>query len=245
MTNELLLVGSVIFIFGSVLLAFRAFGRSGLYCLSGVIMVVANIEVLLLINAFGMEQTLGNVLFAASFLITDILSECEGKRAANKAVAIGMFVSAFFLLLSQSWLLYTPSPNDWVAPAMAQVFANTPRMMIASFAVYAVSQFFDVWLYHKWWALTQKLTGNRKSFLWLRNTGSTLISQLINTLLFTLLAFWGTYDVPTLVSVFASSYVIYIVTSILDTPVVYVARRIDQGRRAAQVEEAASASEAR
>ncbi len=279
MTNELLLIGSVIFIFGSVLVAYRAFGRSGLYCLSGVIMVLANVEALLLINAFGMEQTLGNVLFAASFLITDILSECEGKRAANKAVTIGMFISAFFLLLSQSWLLYTPSsndwvapamaevfsntprmmiasfsvyaisqffdvwlyhkwwaltekPNDWVAPAMAEVFSNTPRMMIASFSVYAISQFFDVWLYHKWWALTEKLTGNRQSFLWLRNTGSTLISQIINTALFTLFAFWGTYDVPTLLSIFASSYVIYIVTSILDTPAVYLARIIDRRRKA-------------
>ncbi len=232
MTNELLLIGSVVFIFGAVLLAFRAFGRSGLYCLSGVIMVLANIEVLLLINAFGMEQTLGNVLFAASFLITDILSECEGKKAANKAVTVGMFVSAFFLLLSQSWLLYTPSPNDWAAPAFAQVFSNTPRMMIASFAVYAVSQFFDVWLYHRWWALTEKLCGDRQRFLWLRNTVSTLISQIINTALFTALAFWGTYDLATLLSIFASSYVVYIVTSILDTPAVYLARIIDRRQKA-------------
>lgn len=236
MTNELLLLGSVVFIFGSVLLAFRAFGRAGLYCLSGVIMVLANIEVLLLINAFGMEQTLGNVLFAASFLITDILSECEGKRAANKAVALGMFISAFFLLLSQSWLLYTPSPNDWAAPAFAQVFSNTPRMMIASFTVYAISQFFDVWLYHRWWALTEKITGDRTRFLWLRNTGSTLISQIVNTLLFTLFAFWGTYDVPTLISIFASSYAIYVVTSVLDTPAVYIARRIGQKRTSAAEE---------
>lgn len=231
MTNELLLIGSVIFIFGAVLLAFKAFGRMGLYCLSGVIMVLANIEVLLLIDAFGMEQTLGNVLFAASFLITDILSECESKRAANRAVMLGMFISAFFLLLSQSWLLYIPSPNDWAAPAFAQVFSNTPRMMIASFTVYAISQFFDVWLYHKWWALTEKLTGNRQRFLWLRNTGSTLVSQVINTALFTLFAFWGTYDVSTLISIFASSYVIYVVTSILDTPAVYIARIIDRQRK--------------
>lgn len=59
--------------------------------------VSANIEVLMLVKAFGMEQTLGNVLFAATFLITDILSECEGKRAADKAVWIGVFSQVFFL----------------------------------------------------------------------------------------------------------------------------------------------------
>lgn len=226
MTNELLLIGSVIFIFAAALAGYKFFGKAGLYCLSAIATVLANIEVLILINAFGVEQTLGNVLFAVTFLITDILSECEGKKAANKAVFIGMFTSVFFLLLSQSWLLYIPNENDWASPAINTVFSNTPRMLIASFAVYAVSQMFDVWLYHKWWAFTEKKCGDRRRFLWLRNNGSTLISQLINTLLFTFLAFFGIYDFGTLISIFFSSYVIYIFTSLLDTPVVYLARKI-------------------
>lgn len=85
---------------------------------------------------------------------------------------------------------------------------------------------FDVWLYHKWWAFTEKKFGDRRRFLWLRNNGSTLISQLVNSALFTLFAFYGTYDWGTLVSVLFSTYVIYIFTSLLDTPVVYLARRI-------------------
>lgn len=112
MTNEILLAGSVVLIFLSVLAAYKCFGKAGLYCLSAIATVLANIEVLLLINAFGMEQALGNVLFAATFLITDILSECEGKKAANKAVWMGVFISLFFLLLSQSWLMYIPAKGD-------------------------------------------------------------------------------------------------------------------------------------
>lgn len=224
--NELLLIGSVVFIFGMVLLAYRLFGATGLYCVSALAMVLANIEVLILVDAFGMEQTLGNVLFAATFLVTDILSECEGKKAANRAVWVGLFASVFFLLLSQSWMLYTPSPNDWASGSIAAVFSNTPRMMAASLAVYVVSQLLDVWLYHAWWGLTERRCGDRSRFLWLRNNGSTLISQLVNTALFTLLAFWGTYDAATLGSIFLSSYVIYIVTSLLDTPAVYLARRM-------------------
>lgn len=227
--NELLLIGSVVFVFGMVLVAFRLFGRAGLYCMSVVAMVLANVEVLLLVRAFGVEQTLGNVLFASTFLITDILSECYGKRAANRAVSLGLLVSVFFLALSQSWLLYVPSAGDTMRPAFEQIFSTTPRMMLASFTVYAVSQFFDVWLYHRWWDLTTRLCGDRDRFLWLRNNGSTLVSQLVNTALFTVVAFWGTYDVPTIVSIFASSYAIYVVTSLLDTPCVYIARRIHRG----------------
>ncbi len=226
MTNELLLTGSVIFIFSMTLAAYRLFGKAGLYCLSAIATVLANIEVLLLIDAFGMEQTLGNVLFAVTFLITDILSECEGKKEANRAVWIGIFSSLFFLLLSQSWLLYLPAGGDQVMPSLKGVFSNTPRMLVASLTVYAISQLVDVWLYHKWWALTEKKCGDRKRFLWLRNNGSTLISQIINTFLFTLFAFYGTYDAATLFSIFLSSYVIFIFTSLLDTPVLYLARKI-------------------
>ena len=226
MINELLLIASIIFIFGAVLLAYRFFGKIGLYCMSVLATVLANIEVVILVNAFGMEQTLGNVLFASTFLITDILSECEGKREANKAVFLGILASVFFLLLSQSWLLYRPSENDFVFESMKTVFSNTPRMILSSLFAYAVSQLFDVWLYHKWWAFTEKKFKNKRRFLWLRNNGSTLISQILNTVLFNVIAFAGIYDSKTLVSIVISSYVIFIVTSLADTPAVYIARNI-------------------
>ena len=222
--NELLLIGSVVFIYGMSLVGYAFFGKTGLYCLSALATVLANIEVIILINAFGMEQTLGNVLFAVTFLITAIFSECEGKKAANKAVLTGVFSSIFFLVLSQSWLLYAPAEGDFAMESIKTVFSNTPRMIIASLVVYAISQLFDVWLYHKWWEFTTKKFGNKRKFLWLRNNGSTLISQILNTALFTLFAFAGTYDVATLISIFLSSYVIYIFTSLLDTPIVYLAR---------------------
>lgn len=230
LVNELLLAVSVVIIFGSVLLWYRLFGDAGLMAFTVFATITANIEVLILVDAYGMEMTLGNILFASTFLITDILSEVSGKKVAERAVRLGILTSALFIVISQSWLLYQPAPSDWVSPAMRQVFSNTPRMMFASLAVYAIAQVFDVWLYHKWWALTERLSGDRRRFLWLRNNGSTLVSQLLNAVLFTLFAFYGTYDGKTLVSVILSSYVIFIVTSLLDTPVVYLARRIAEKR---------------
>lgn len=235
--NELLLIASVVFIFGCVLLAYYLFGKIGLYVMTAIATVFANVEVLVLIHAFGMDQTLGNVLFGATFLITDILSECEGKKEANKAVCIGIFSSLFFLLLSQSWLLYKPTADDTIMTPLREIFKAVPRTVIASLIVYAVSQVFDVWLYHKWWAFTERKCGNSRKFLWLRNNGSTLVSQLLNTLLFTLAAFAGTYDLRTLISIFASSYVIFIFTSLIDTPAVYLARLISDKRKKVAVQE--------
>ena len=228
--NELMLFVSLALIYGVVLLGYMLFGKSGLFALSAVASIFANIEVLILIKAFGMEQTLGNVLFASTFLMTDILSECEGKKAANKAVYIGLFGTLFFLALSAGWLCFIPSEADTVMPAFRAIFTATPRVVCASLAVYVVSQFFDVWLYHKWWAFTERKFGDKKRFLWLRNNGSTLISQMINSLLFTTLAFAGTYDFVTLLSIFGSGYIIFIFTSLLDTPIVYLARRYKTSR---------------
>lgn len=226
--NELLLIFSLIVEFGLVLLAYKFFGKSGLHAMTAFCTIAANIEAMILINAFGLEQTLGNVLFAASFLITDILSENEGKKEANKAVNIGIFISVAFIIVSQSWLMYTPAEGDVIMPAIKEVFSGTPRIMLASICVYAITQRFDVWLYHKWWELTKRKFGNSRRFLWLRNNGSTLVSQLLNTILFTFGAFWGMYSLPVLLKICASSYIIFIVTSLCDTPVVYLARKIKE-----------------
>lgn len=231
--NEILLVISLLVTFGSVLFAYYVFGETGLYCFTCFATVTANIEVLILVNAFGMEQTLGNILFGATFLVTDILSETAGKKAAQKAVNIGIFTSLLFIVLSQSWLLYQASPNDWAQPFMREIFSNTPRLMIVSVLVYAICQRFDVWAYHRWWAYTTRRFGDSKKYLWIRNNGSTMVSQLLNTVLYTFGAFWGMYELPVLMSIALASYVIFLVTSLMDTPFVYLARMIYERRSGA------------
>ncbi len=222
--NELLLIGSVILIYGAVLAAYRIFGKLGLYTMTVLATVLANIEVLMLIDGFGMEQTLGNVMFASTYLITDILSENESKESASRAVWLGVFASVIMLLFTQYWLLYTPAESDWASEYIRPIFSTTPRMLLASLIGYIVSQRFDVWMYHRWWNYTTKKTGDSVRFLWLRNNASTLISQAINTVIFTFIAFAGWYDTATLITIMASSYIIYIFTSLLDTPALYAAR---------------------
>ncbi len=228
MKNELLLIGSVLLIYGTVLIAYRIFGKTGLYVMTALCTVLANIEVLMIINGFGMEQTLGNVMFASTYLITDILSENEGKKCASRAVWLGVLSSLVMLAFSQYWLLYTPAASDWASEHIRAIFSTTPRLLLASFLAYIISQRFDVWLYHRLWDATTKKTGDRVRFLWLRNNAATLISQVLNTVIFTTVAFAGWYDTKTLISIMFSTYVIYIFTSLLDTPAIYIARKLKQ-----------------
>ncbi len=224
--NELLLALTLLVSFGGTLLFLKVFGKGGLFAWIGICTVFANIEVTIVVRAFGMDQTLGNTLFAATFLATDILSEIYGKKEASKGVLAGIFTSLTFILLSFFWVHYMPAESDWASGFVRGLFTNTPRMLLSSLIAYAISESIDVFLYHAWWNLTEKKTGSRTKMLWFRNNFSTLISQFVNIVIFNFGAFLGIYSFKELVAITWACYVIYIITSLLDTPFVYIARKI-------------------
>lgn len=226
--NELLLIMQLVVFYGMVILFYRLFGKKGLLCWTVLATILANIEVLIQVHAFGMDMTLGNIMFATSFVVTDILSEVAGKEYSKKAVNIGIATSICFIVCSQSWLLFTPNEYDFAMPSFITLFQNTPRLIGSSLIVYAIVQRFDVWAYHKWWNLTERICNNSHKFLWLRNNGSTLISQLFNAVLYCVFAFAGTIPNDELKSIIFSTYIIYIFTSVLDTPVVYICRYLKE-----------------
>lgn len=223
--NELLLIISLLVSFGAVLLFYKLFGKAGLFAWIGISAILANIEVTILVHAFGMEQTLGNTLFASSFLATDILSEFYGKKDADKGVFIGIFTTIIFIIFSFIWIHYIPSNADWAMPSVKVLFSHTPRILTASLLGYAVSQLLDVWLYHKCWSMTEKKSGSKTKFLWFRNNFSTLTSQLVNIVIFNFGAFYGIYSLSELIKITIACYIIYVVTSLLDTPFIYLSRK--------------------
>jgi len=220
MTNEILLIVSLFVYFGLTILWYKIFGREGIYCFTVIATIAANIEVLVLVNAFGMDMTLGNVLFATTFTCTEILSEMEGKQYAKRAVWIGIATTVVFILITQSWFLFIPAESDIVYDAMRIVFKNSPRVMISSLIVYAICQFVEVHVYSFIWKLQKK----SEKYLWVRSNVATLVAQIVNTVLFTIFAFMGVYDLRTLGQIMLTSYFIFIVTSLFDTPALYFAR---------------------
>ncbi len=224
--NELLLATSIVVLYGTVVLLYRFFGREGLFCWMSVATILANIEVLRVVEAFGIEQTLGNVLFGSTFLVSNILNEKEGKKTARKAAWLGITSAVVFVAISQAWLLYIPSGSDWAGESFETIFSVTPRIVAASVIAYAICQLLDVWLYRRIWKITTALCGDERRFLWIRNNASTLMVQVVNTVLYNFGAFYGIYSISTLISICIGSYLVFIVTSISDTPALYIARRI-------------------
>lgn len=220
--NEVLIICTLLFTFALVLIWFRMFRDRGMYALTVFLTVLANIEVVILVRAFGIEMTLGTMLFSGTFLATDILSEVYDKKVAQKCVWVGIVTSISMIILTNVWMLYQPSENDFVYSSVRVVFGNTPRVLIASLVVYAICQLVDVTLYHAIW----KRTGKSEKAMWIRNNVATIISQGLNAVLFNIGAFYGTVPTGTLVSIIVANFLITVITSLADTPVLYAARAI-------------------
>ncbi len=222
MSNELIFIITVLIYLGSVLLLYKFFGKNGLFAFAIFGTLLGNIAVCKCVDLFGLSTTAGNVLYASTFLVTDILSEKYGKKEAHKAVMYSFSVMLLWLLGTQLILLFTPNANDYINESLKVVFGLVPRITIASLVGFICSQNIDVVLYHFIW----KKTGDNKSKLWLRNNGSTLISQLIDTVIFAFLAFFGTYPTNVFISILVTTYLFKAIVALVDTPFIYIARKI-------------------
>ncbi len=222
MYNSILFFVSVLIYLVAVIIAYKLFGKTGLYVFTAISAILANIQVCKNVDFFGLQTTAGNVLYAASFLVTDILSEKHGRKAAQKAVWIGLFTTVVFLIGTQELIMLKPNDTDIMDPAMQQLFGLVPRVSIGSIVGYACSQTIDVFLYHAIW----KKTGDSKRMLWLRNCGSTLTSQAVDTVVFTTIAFFGIYPTKVFISILLTTYFFKAIVALCDTPFVYWARKI-------------------
>lgn len=221
MNNELLWMIMLPVSFLSVLTAFRLFGKSGLYLWCGLSVVIANIQVLKTVELFGMVSTLGNIVYASSFLATDILSEIYGRRAAIKGVAVGFFSLVVMTLLMQLSLWFAPHESDFAQPALETLFALLPRIAGASLLAYLVSQTHDIWAYDFWKRRFPDLR-----WLWLRNNASTVVSQLIDSAIFSFAAFVGVFEMPIVLDIWLTTCLFKWVVALVDTPFIYAAVRM-------------------
>lgn len=225
MQNELLWLAMLLANFLLIIIAYKFFGKWGLIIWIPVSVIVANIQVVQTVNLFGMAATLGNIVYATSFLVTDILSENYGKQEAKKAVWIGFFSLISMTLLMNLALYFKPLEGDQFSlithQATATIFNLMPRIAIASLTAYMLSQRHDVWAFHYW-----KRRFNKENQLWLRNNLSTMASQFIDSLVFTLIAFYGVFETPVLIEIFITTYFLKWIVAVADTPFVYWARSI-------------------
>ena len=219
--NELLFFITLIINFSCVIFSYKFFGKIGVFCWIAMATIIANVEVLKCVDIFNLVLTLGNVTYGSIFLATDILNEIYGVKEAQKSVYIGFFALLTFTLITQVDLHYISNSSDFAGEAMKTLFTITPRVCFGSMFAYFISNMLDVYLY----MLIKKCLPSDK-FLWLRNNSATMISQFFDTIIFTCIAFVGVFQKEIVFQLCVTTYLIKIIIALLDTPFLYVAKRI-------------------
>ena len=230
----------LILCFLSILVFLRLFGYVGLYVYSAIAIIAANIQVLKQANFNFFSSinekiipfyepspiALGTILFASTFLCTDILSEYYGKEKARTNVLIG-FCSFFLMtILMLVTIGIQPAEGEWVSmvqDSLAILFTPMTSIFVASMIAYLISQYFDIWFFN----YLKTISSNK--LLWLRNNVSTAVSSLIDNTIFSIFAWIILNPNPFLLSdvimtFILGVYLLRVFIALLDTPFIYLAK---------------------
>ena len=217
--NELLMIMEVLVVFTLVLLCHKLFGKYGLIGWIGIASVLAEIQVIKSIDIFGISGTLGNVLFASNFLVTDILTEVYGAEYAKKGVFFGVFSIITFIIISQFTILFIPNDIDTVSDALKQIFTISPRVCISSLVMYLIANYIDVIIYDK----LKRRDKNKR--IWFRNNFSTIVCNSLENFFFVFFAFIGLYSFKDIMLIALSTTLIEVIIAFMDTPFLYIAKK--------------------
>jgi uncharacterized integral membrane protein (TIGR00697 family) len=205
--------------------------------------------------------TAGVVLWPVVFVTTDIINEYFGRSGVKRItfLTVGFIIYAFLIIAmvtklepAQFWLdvnSQTPDGKPFnVNFAFNKVFLQASGIIVGSLTAFLIGQFLDVFIFHK----LRFITGSR--MLWLRATGSTLVSQLIDSFVVLFIAFYflanaeNRWSAGQVMAVGTINYIYKFIIAIVLTPLLYLAHGIIDrylGKEKAEVlmEEAATGSQ--
>ncbi len=184
--------------------------------------------------------SVGMIPFPLTFLLTDLINEFYGQRAARFVTLTGLGVAlTCFVLITVAAVLpiaqLTRAP-DWTGvtdDAFNLVLNSSQRIFLASMVAYVVGQFLDMSVFR----LLKAKTHN--AYLWLRATGSTLVSQLVDTVVIQFLAWTGKLAFEDIVKICLTSYLFKVLVAVGLTPVIYALHALVEKRLGLQPEKLA------
>lgn len=184
-------------------------------------------------SGLGFSLTCGVLLWPLQFVITDILNEYYGPKAVRRISFIAVALIAYAFLMY--YMAIEVPPADFWRPmssehgiadmqvAFSGVFGQGMRIIVGSIVAFLVSQIIDVAIFHK----IKKMTGEKH--VWLRATGSTLVSQLIDSYIVLFIAFAGVFSWQQILAFGIMNYLYKFTMAIVLTPVLYLAEnRMDK-----------------
>jgi queuosine precursor transporter len=182
------------------------------------VLLISNVASVKLVYVGPFNFDGGTLLFPLSYIFGDILTEVYGYRASRKVIWTG-FVCAALMALTFWVVGKLPAPVEWTGEMQSSyqniLMGSIGRIVIASLIAYFAGEFSNSYILAK-----MKILSKGK-YLWTRTIGSTLVGEGIDTALFCLIAFYGTWSNSTLVAVIVSNYVFKCLFEIVATPITY------------------------
>lgn len=177
--------------------------------------------------------TCGVLLWPLEFVITDIINEYYGPRAVRRisftavtliGYAFVMYFVAIAMPPARVWLDSSKTQGvENIQTSFNAIFGQNMRIIVGSIVAFLVSQVVDVTVFHK----IKKRTGDKH--LWLRATGSTLVSQLVDSYIVLFIAFSGIFTWQLILAVGIMNYCYKFFMALILTPVIYfVEKRIEK-----------------
>ena len=214
--NEMLWLALIIINFSLILVAFRLWGKLGLFAFAVLSTIIANIQVLKQVNLFGLPTAMGDISYIGIYLISDILSENYDKTMARKIVGLGIFAILTTTILMYLSIKMIPNSYDQAQTSLSHIFEFFPRIIVASITAFTISQSYDITAYQFW----RRLYPDYK-YIWLRNGFSTVVSQTLDIAIFNIIAFYGIFPLSYIFKIFVTAFILRTIISIIDTPFVY------------------------
>jgi uncharacterized integral membrane protein (TIGR00697 family) len=169
----------------------------------------------------GFDLSVGMIPFPLTFLLTDIVNEFYGTEGARRLTFVGLGVAIFvFAIINLAIALPTSPESPMVGAQFKAVFGWSSRLYIASLSAYLVGQLLDISAF----LALRKLTGHR--LLWLRSTGSTVLSQLVDTIVVNFVLLVGTKSMHYIAVIVRNSYLVKLAIAVGLTPVIYAGHAV-------------------
>jgi hypothetical protein len=175
------------------------------------------------IAVFGFfDAAVGILVFPLSFLVLDVIQEVEGREAARRIVLATMLVLAYVLLVTFIATQLPSAARDFYPTEYGRIFGISVRVMVASIVAFLLAELLDIEVFR-----TLREWTHRR-MLWLRATGSTVVSQFIDTTVFMFLAFYGVspkHDALYLMALVIPYWLLKCTVAVFGTPLVYLGVR--------------------
>jgi uncharacterized integral membrane protein (TIGR00697 family) len=175
------------------------------------------------IAVFGFfDAAVGIMVFPLSFLALDVIQEVEGKKTARRIVLSTMLVLAYLMTITFIATQLPSAERDFFPAEYRKIFGISVRVMVASLSAFLVSELLDIEVFRVIRTWTQQ------KMLWLRASGSTVVSQFIDTTVFMFLAFYGIsskHDATYLMVLVIPYWLLKCAVAIFGTPLVYAGVR--------------------